>query len=86
MNNVGLYYEAGVHVKKDLALAVSWYKKSAEAGGAYGMEYLAGCYKEGIGVDKDLAKAIEWYTKAAEQGNEEAKTKLAELQPQNHDE
>ena len=36
MNNVGQYYENGIHVKKDLALAVSWYKKSAEAGSAMG--------------------------------------------------
>ncbi|MCR5078695.1 MAG: TIR domain-containing protein, partial [Bacilli bacterium] len=69
MNNLGVCYEFGDRVPKDLEEAVRWYRKSAEQGNAYAQKNLAICYENGQGVPKDIEEAIRWYRKAAEQGN-----------------
>ena len=66
--NLGVCYEHGSGVEKDLAKAVEWYNKAAEQGEATAQCNLGVCYEHGMGAEKDLAKAVEWYNKAAEQG------------------
>eukprot|EP00964_Phaeocystis_antarctica_P143601 scaffold109176_cov62-Phaeocystis_antarctica.AAC.3 len=67
-NNLGLCYEYGVGVAKDLGTAAAWYTKSAEQGCARGQFHLGRRYYLGEGVAQDFGKAVELYTKAAEQG------------------
>ena len=77
--NLGVCYETGNGIGKDIAEAVKWYGKAAELDHA-GAQYRLGlCYEEGKGVEKDLMEAIRWYRNAAERGNIEAKKKLDQL-------
>ncbi len=74
--NLGLHYEQGKGVDKNMTEAVKWYRKAAEQGYVKAQYNLAVCYYNGAGVTKDMAKAVEWYQKAAEQGFAEAQYRL----------
>ena len=76
MYQLGVYYELGIGVDKDLAEAVKWYKKAAEKGNTDAMCSLGSSYRIGHGVDKDPAEAVKWYKKAAEKGNTHAMCNL----------
>ena len=68
MNLLGLCYDRGQGVPKDMAKAVEWYTKAAEKGDTNGMHNLGGFYDEK--GEKD--KAVEWYAKAAQTTGHEA--------------
>ena len=70
---IGVIYENGDGVPKDMKKAVEWYQKAAEQGNAAAQYSLGACYLKGDGVPKDINKAIEWAQKAAAQGNAAAK-------------
>ena len=74
--NLGLCYENGEGVPKDLAEAVKWYRKAAEQNDADAQFNLGACYANGEGVSKNMAEAVKWYRKAAEQGDADAKAAL----------
>lgn len=65
---LGNHYEMGSGVKKDLAQAIRWYRKSAEQGDIDGQGALANLYFEGPAEVRDLAQGVHWLRKAAEQG------------------
>lgn len=71
-HNLGVAYENGMGVPKDLAKAAYWYKKGAENGDVSAQSNLGTLYLEGGGVDKDFKKAFYWFEKAASQGDIEA--------------
>ena len=77
---LGLLYESGKVVKKDVAKAVKSYTEAAEKGNKYA-QYLLGAayYHSGNGMDKDIIAAKEWFTKSAEQGYVEAQRKLGDI-------
>ena len=77
-NSLGLKYDRGDGVPKDLTKAVYWYRKAAEQGYASAQNSLAVCYEFGKGVSKDLQQAFYWYRKAAEQGYATAQRNLAD--------
>ena len=58
------------------------YEKSANLGFGQAMYNVALCYTDGNGVTKDLVKAREWLTKSAAQGEEDAQTRLDNLNAQ----
>lgn len=66
MGDLGLCYENGHGVEKDLAQANVWYRKSAEAGHATAWHYLGVNAENGIGMMVDQALAVECFRKAAE--------------------
>ena len=66
---LGLCYEYGEGVSKDMKEAVKWYRKAAEQGEANAQCGLGWCYRNGDGVVKDMSEAVKWYRKAAEQGD-----------------
>lgn len=66
--SLGNHYEMGKGVKKDLAQAIRWYRKSAEQGNIDGQGALANLYFEGPAEVRDLAQGVHWLRKAAEQG------------------
>ncbi len=66
--SLGNHYEIGSGVKKDLAQAIRWYRKSAEQGDIDGQGALANLYFEGPTEVRDLAQGVNWLRKAAEQG------------------
>jgi TPR repeat protein len=70
--NMGLTFEQGLGVPKDVGQAAVWYLKSAEQGYANAQEKMGIFYAGGVGVPKDLSRAAEWNRKAGAQGKEGA--------------
>ena len=67
-HNLGVYYNQGVGVERNLRLALYWWRKSADQGFAMAYTKVANCYYLGEGVEKDLVQAMYWYRKAADMG------------------
>lgn len=65
-NQLGIWYERGIGVEPDNALAFEWYKKSAEQGYASAFGNIGRCYLEGKGIRKDTKKAVEYFSMGAE--------------------
>lgn len=62
---LGLLYENGYGVPRDIRKAVAYYQKAADRGDVTGTYYLGRCYEEGRGVKQDFAKAKALYETAA---------------------
>ena len=60
----------------NMAQALAYWQKSAEAGYAPACLKMGECFEQGNGVKKDINRAIDWYKKAAEQGNPVAQYQL----------
>jgi uncharacterized protein len=56
--NLGLMYDTGYGVPKDLVEAVNWYRKAAEQGDAEAQYKLGVLFEGGQGVRKDLVEAV----------------------------
>ena len=65
--------------KKEYAEAFNWFKKSAEAGDAYGQYHLAFCYRNGEGVDASEEEAIRWFRASANGGCQYAYNPLGRM-------
>ena len=65
MNFVGYFYGHGQGVQLDYAQAMSWYRRSADAGCAMAIFNVGALYHSGLGVVKDSATARIWYRKTA---------------------
>lgn len=76
---MGVLYEFGYDVGKDLKQAAAWYQKGALAGNTLGQYNLANCYLNGRGVSPNAPLAIEWFKKAASQDDAEAMYTLGNL-------
>ena len=76
MNNLGIMYQNGNGVAKDVSEAIVWYQKAAAAGNSVGMYNLGAVYANGNGVSKDYTQAIAWYRKAADAGNPDGMNNL----------
>ena len=74
--NLGVMYEKGQGVEKNLKKAKKWFQFAAEQGLAKAQYNLGLMYGKGKGVEKDYGKAIKWMTLAADQGNGKAQTNL----------
>jgi TPR repeat protein len=77
--NLGLFYNQGQGVPKDLAQATAWYRKAAEQGNSNAEYNLAVMYSTGQGVPRDDGEAMKWYLKAAEKGVAGAQNNLGAL-------
>ena len=75
-NNLGVCYEKGDGIEKNLTKAVEWYEKAAAQGDANAQCNLGYCYEVGLGVEKNIYKAVEWYEKAVAQGHARAQNNL----------
>ena len=77
---VGMIYEHGTGVPRDLRRAFSWYERAADNGmdsdddAMYKLGYF---YENGYAVSMDLDAAYQWYRKAASHGNDRAREALA---------
>jgi len=78
-NNLGVVYENGQGVSKDLGRAAELYQKAADQGNASAQKNLGVLYENGQGVPKDLGRAAELYQKAADQGYARAQYNLGTL-------
>lgn len=64
---LGLFYEQGIGVEKNLEQALSCYRQAAEHGDPMAQFTLGMCYFFGNGVEEDLQTALKWVNAAAEQ-------------------
>lgn len=71
MTNLGMIYQFGTGVNRDMQQAVSWYQKAVDAGDGRAMAYLGRIYEfDGGGViPASRDKALALYKKASDQGN-----------------
>ena len=76
---LGFMYANGIGVENDDAIAVAWFRKSAEQGYRVGEYNLGYMYYWGRGVVEDHAVARGWYLKAAKQDYTLAQTVLSRL-------
>lgn len=67
--NLGVLYERGEGVQKDLDAAVQWYEKAAHQNNAKAQYNLGFLLLEGFGVPKNPVAALQWLEKAAHQGS-----------------
>ena len=81
MYSLGLCYEFGDGIEKDMEDAAKWYRKSAEEECESAMYRLGLCYGKGEGVEKSPTEAVKWFKKAAELGDEDAKKQMQQPNP-----
>jgi uncharacterized protein len=76
---MGVLYENGYGVTKDLKLAAAWYLKAAEQGNSDAQYNLGAMYEHGVGIPVNYPEAARWYRPAAEQGDIDALSNLGVL-------
>ncbi len=79
INALGMMYQSGRGVARDVGTAARLYKKAARAGLASAQNNLAVLYEGGEGVPQDLVKAVDLYRRAAAQGYTWAQYNLGRL-------
>ena len=77
---LGLAYETGTHVKRDLKKAFSLYIKAVKKKYHEGFFALGWLYENGLGVKKNPAYAIKLYKRAIKYDNPNAKKRLEEIE------
>jgi len=75
--SLGLRYESGAGVAKDLVRAIHWFRKAADQGYDEAQYMLGCCYNGEDGFAKDPVEAAKWWEKAAAQGHADAQHCLA---------
>ena len=73
---LGMIYEQGAGVPKDVAAALNWYRQSAPNGYAEAGITLGNFYSDGLEAKPDYVEAFVWYGVAAGQGNRSAEVFL----------
>jgi TPR repeat protein len=77
---LGEKYEYGIGTEKDLSLAASWYRKSADLGNPNAADKLASMYKYGIGgLPEDKAEADRWGQRGAAADKKKAESLSGEI-------
>ncbi|RAP25871.1 hypothetical protein DID78_07115 [Candidatus Marinamargulisbacteria bacterium SCGC AG-343-D04] len=77
--NLGVMYDKGEGVAKDLNEALRLYRLAAEQGLAKAQNHMGWMYENGEGVEKDLKEAVRLYRLAADQGFAKAQKNLANM-------
>ena len=73
---LGMLYQNGLGVEKDIKVAIYWLEKAAEQGLKEAENYLGHLYLDGKAVEKDADKAEKWLLLAAKHGEREAQVHL----------
>lgn len=79
MNAIAGLYAQGEGVRRDPAMAATWYRRSAERGDPIGQLNLGDMYSQGAGVPRDRVAAYIWLSRAAAQGNAWAANRKKEI-------
>ncbi len=79
MNSLGMLYDGGQGVPQDSKQALTWFRKSAEAGYAGGMSNLGRMLEQGRGTARHVDTAAAWFRKAADLGQADAQYNLGVL-------
>jgi uncharacterized protein len=73
---VGVCFDNGYGVGKNIKEAYNWYLKAAKSGHMESQYNIGFFYKEGEIVKKDYKKAVHWFTLSASKGDTEAQRDL----------
>lgn len=76
---LGVLYDVGQGVKRDVAAAYRWYRRAADAGLAEAQFNVAVMHDTGESVPRDAGMAALWYARAAAHGNRRAQYNLGQL-------
>jgi len=77
---LGVMYQNGRGVPKNVHSAIGWYMKSAKQGYSTAEEHLGEIYQYGEqGIHKDNKQAADWYRRAAHHGNQKAQMALFKM-------
>ncbi len=76
---VGILYEEGHGVPKDVEKAMSWYERAADGGDMAAQFNLGRIYLNGELVEQDLERARDFLQRAADQGDSDAEALLRTL-------
>ena len=76
---VGIIYQEGRGVEKDLGKTIAWYEKAAAKGEVNALYTLGYMSHHGIGVAQNFDKAAQWYRAAGNKGHPKAMFELARL-------
>jgi uncharacterized protein len=60
----------GKGVEQDVALALEWFRKSAQGGYCLAMNALGHIYDTGDGVEQDFQEAFRWFKMSADAGDD----------------
>src|SRR5574344_1350110 len=77
ISQLGIYYQYGYVVEKDLQKAFEYYKTSAELGYSRAQSNLGNMYLNGYGVEKDEKTAVMWCEMSAAQNDKIGQWRLA---------
>ena len=78
-DNLGVLYERGEGVPKDLAMALRWYSAAAAKNHPSAQNNVGVMLERGNGVPADVVKAAAWYRRAAGQNHAAAQNNLGVL-------
>jgi uncharacterized protein len=78
--NLGVLYDEGAGVERNLATAADWCRKAATQGFIDAQTNLGIMYYHGLGVERDHELATHWFRLAADQGDAEARDYLQRIQ------
>jgi TPR repeat protein len=78
--NLGVMYDEGAGMQRDLTAAADWYRKAAEQGFMDAQTNLGIMYYHGQGVARDRAEAARWFQQAADRGDDEAAAYLERIE------
>lgn len=77
--DLGLMYEFGRGLRRDMVAALKLYRSAAQAGSAQGMLAVGQSYHKGVGGPRDYKKAMVWYRRAACAGSADAMNSIGVL-------
>jgi len=77
-NVLGILYENGEGIEKDLGKAIYWYNRAAENENEFAQYNLGRCHNLGIGIEKNETKAFEYFKRSAEKEYVNAQFQLGE--------
>lgn len=79
-NNLGVRYEYGDGVAKDVSRAVQLYQKTCDGGNALGCNNLGHMYEQGLGVAKSNVLAAQFFHKGCDLGNSDACANVVDVE------
>ncbi len=71
-HGLGLLYQSGRGVERNLVRAAAWFRRAASSGMARAQAELGDMYARGDGMARNMTWAVNWWRKAADQGNTRA--------------
>ncbi len=82
---LGMLYDMGVGVKKNMKIANYWYGKAAQKGDNRAQHNLAVAYAKGDGIESNIILALKLWLQSAKQGNTDSAYNLGILYAVGHE-